>query len=191
MNRIAVIALLAATAVAQTPKQPTLTPQMCSIQQPSPVSKSYINYCIKVSPDKYPRCNQTDPYEMQEAVLAGHGAYLEVLDCSWHPGKNPREITAQTPAPKPAPAPLAAPPDSWFYGPNTFHTSASNVFTPPPPCGYGGTWDEEKKVCAIHVNFGMDNDVPAITCSPVARDSDGTQHMVCWYTPIPEHKEPK
>lgn len=32
--------------------------------------------------------------QMKAAVIAGHGqgAYFEVNDCSWHPGKNPRDV---------------------------------------------------------------------------------------------------
>ena len=57
----------------QTPKQPNYTPQMCAVQQPSPVTKAYVNYCIKTSPHSNPGCSVNDPYGMMEVVKVGMG----------------------------------------------------------------------------------------------------------------------
>lgn len=91
MKRMYVIALtfgLCVSAGAQT-KPPTYSVDMCAVQQPT-ASKEYIHYCATHT-DKFPACSESDPYGMMAAGQGGHGAYYEVLDCSWHSGKNPRD----------------------------------------------------------------------------------------------------
>ena len=53
-------------------------------------------------------------------------------------------------------------------------------------CGWN-KWDVGKQACTIYATFG--SDLPPVTCSPVATSPDGTQHMICWYTPKPATKE--
>lgn len=69
-------------------------PKICEVKV-SHASPKYIEYCIANS-KKYPICpaNGHDPREAMWAQMAEpnkHGAYFEVLDCSWHAGMNPRE----------------------------------------------------------------------------------------------------
>ena len=53
--------------------------------------------------------------------------------------------------------------------------------------GQGYTWDESVKGCAITVNFTASR---TLTCKITAQDVN-KQTVTCWYTPTPEHKEPK
>jgi len=69
-------------------------PEMCrnAVEFATP---KYIQYCIANSRE-YPSCsfNGHDPREAMWAAQGdpSHSAYFEVLDCSWHGGKNPRDI---------------------------------------------------------------------------------------------------
>jgi hypothetical protein len=69
------------------------SPEMCKtkVEHASP---EYVKFCISHS-DEYPSCpmNGNDPREAMWVSQAngGKGAYYEVLDCSWHSGKNPRD----------------------------------------------------------------------------------------------------
>lgn len=60
------------------------TAEMCEVIQPPSVSKEFILYCHRLH--KYPAC--TNPIFPEHPTFP---MYLEVHDCSWHPGKNPRE----------------------------------------------------------------------------------------------------
>ena len=102
-NRIAQLLTLMALllyGLLSTPAYPQLwTPEMCTKQQPY-ASDEYIAYCINATKN-FPACSLDghDPRESMWAAQAsgGKGAYFEVLDCSWHPGKNPRySIPPQT-----------------------------------------------------------------------------------------------
>jgi hypothetical protein len=105
--KIAILLLLCAGVGAAQTTKPTYTPQMCSVKQPT-ASKAYIAYCIKNSVE-YPACSSGDPREPMWVSQANGGGevYFEVLDCSWHPGKNPRDsmklVEQAKPTPKPAP----------------------------------------------------------------------------------------
>ena len=100
MKNFLLVILLAAMGCRQ-PKavQMGWKPEMCRVQQDE-ASEEYIRYCMKVSPNDYPACHGMDPqgamWAMQVAEREGkQGAYFEVLDCSWHPGGNPREESRQ------------------------------------------------------------------------------------------------
>ena len=49
---------------------------------------------------------------------------------------------------------------------------------------YWGNWDNGKQACSIHITFPASTQ-SVVTCSPVAADYDGTQHIICWYVPAP------
>lgn len=74
----------------------TYSTAMCSVQQPH-ASLGYIRFCMREAPENMPSCRTSgDPRESMWAAQSGPAgnkqiAYYEVLDCSWHYGKNPRD----------------------------------------------------------------------------------------------------
>jgi hypothetical protein len=80
------------TAAKPIPAKPW-TPQVCKEQRKS-LTTEYLHYCITSAPSIFPNCSVNDesPSQARDAAIAGKGsAYFEVLDCSWHPGVNPRD----------------------------------------------------------------------------------------------------
>lgn len=55
-------------------------------QRQSTAPADYIEYCMEHSPNDYPACSMMP--------APGFAGYFEVLDCSWHAGKNPRDAHA-------------------------------------------------------------------------------------------------
>jgi hypothetical protein len=51
-------------------------------------SPQYIAWCLKYAPDVSPACVGA---RNSPRGVGGGPMYLEVLDCSWHAGKNPRD----------------------------------------------------------------------------------------------------
>lgn len=71
-------------------RRPVLrTPGMCKVPQPV-ASSSYVEYCMRVSPNEHPSCPAGSDQQKAWADSSGYGSYFEVLDCSWHAGQDPR-----------------------------------------------------------------------------------------------------
>ena len=67
-------------------------PKMCEDMRNS-LTSEYVSYCAKQ--ELFPACDPrwNDPREAMWVSQSngGHGAYFEVLDCSWHSGHKPRD----------------------------------------------------------------------------------------------------
>lgn len=60
--------------------------------------------------------------------------------------------------------------------------SIGDAITPADVHGCRGSqWDAEKRACTVHILFAPNT--PLVKCSVVTLDKDGSQHVVCWYTP--------
>jgi hypothetical protein len=95
VRRVSAMFLFCLASAAAVPEKKDWNVGMCQTRQRPRVSIDYIQFCIKNSPNTFPFCvaGENDPREAMWASQEanGKGAYFEVLDCSWHPGMNPRE----------------------------------------------------------------------------------------------------
>lgn len=67
-------------------------PEMCNTLQRPRVSRAYVLYCMSVQHyTSHCIAGQESGSPMEIIAAGAKSAYLEVLDCSWHPGKNPRD----------------------------------------------------------------------------------------------------
>lgn len=85
--RMILLLVLLSVAKAADPSKPW-KPGMCGERQKAPVSEAYIAYCIKAT-GLAPFCPVWTSADAASSAARAGGAYFELLDCSWHAGKNP------------------------------------------------------------------------------------------------------